>query len=259
MPKSSVNFVRTGPRSGPPVVLVHPVGLDLTYWSAQIEALCDHHDVVAFDLPGHGLTPGDPQDWTLDQAQAFLGQVIRSTTKAGAHLIGLSVGGMISQALVLAQPQLVTSLTLIDTAAAFSEESRAGMRHRAELARESGMQAVVPSTLERWFTPATVSRRPDIIDRVTKTLMADDPAIHSALWLMIAELDLVSRLERVSCPTLILVGEFDPSSPPSAARVLQSNIRGAEMHVIAGASHMAPLEKPDEVNAQIASFLSRQR
>ncbi len=61
----SVNLVRTGPRGRAPVILVHPVGLDLTYWSAQIEALCEDHDVVAFDLPGHGRTPGAPADWTL--------------------------------------------------------------------------------------------------------------------------------------------------------------------------------------------------
>ena len=53
-PTFSVNLVRTGPRGRAPVVLVHPVGLDLTYWGAQIEALREDHDVVAFDLPGHG-------------------------------------------------------------------------------------------------------------------------------------------------------------------------------------------------------------
>lgn len=244
----SVNLVRTGPRGRPPVVLVHPVGLDLTYWGAQIEALCDDHDVVAFDLPGHGSSPGSPADWTLDKAAEVLAQVVRSTGSSNAHIVGLSVGGMISQALTLAQPGLIRSLTLIDTAAAFAEEGRAGMRARAKMAREGGMRAVLPSTLQRWFTPGTVARRPDLIDRVTKTLLADDPLVHAAMWDMISALDLVSELHRITCPTLILVGEHDPSSPPAAARVLQENIAGARMHVIPDASHMAPLEKPDESN-----------
>ena len=225
-PTLSVNLVRTGPRGRAPVILLHPVGLDLTYWGAQIEALRDDHDVVAYDLPGHGASPGRPADWTLDQAAEVLAQVVRSTGEGGAHLVGLSVGGMISQALALAQPALVRSLTLIDTAAAFADEGRAGMRARARMAREGGMRAVLPSTLQRWFTPETVARRPDLIDRVAKTLLADDPLVHAAMWDMISALDLVAQLHRVSCPALILVGEHDPSSPPAAARVLQENIVG---------------------------------
>jgi 3-oxoadipate enol-lactonase len=253
-----INQVRTGPRGGAPVVLVHPVGLDLSYWDRQIEALCDAHDVVAFDLPGHGSSPGSPADWTLDQAADVLAQVVRGTGSAGAHLVGLSVGGMISQALTLAQPGLVRSLTLIDTAAAFSEEGRAGMRARAGMARAGGMAAVLPSTLQRWFMPETVARRPDLIDRVSKTLLADDPLVHAAMWDMISALDLVSQLHRISCPTLILVGEHDPSSPPAAARVLQENIQETEMYVIPGASHMAPLEKPGMINGYLQAFLDRQ-
>jgi len=254
----SINQVRTGPRGRAPVVLVHPVGLDLSYWDRQIEALCDVHDVVAFDLPGHGSSPGMPADWTLDQAADALAQVVRGTGSAGAHLVGLSVGGMISQALTLAQPGLVRSLTLIDTAAAFSEDGRAGMRARAGMARSGGMAAVLPSTLQRWFMPETMVRRPDLIDRVSKTLLADDPLVHAAMWDMISALDLVSQLHRILCPTLILVGEHDPSSPPAAARVLQQSIRGAEMHVIPDTSHMAPLEKPGVINGHLQAFLDRQ-
>ncbi len=252
-----INSVRTGPRGGTPVVLVHPVGLDLTYWSLQIEALCDRFDVVAFDLPGHGRTPGEAADWTLDQAAAVLGQVVGSTNAERAHVVGLSVGGMIAQAFAIREPQRVRSLCLIDTAAAFAPEARAAMRARAEAARNGGMQAVLQSTIERWFTPANAARRPDLVERVTTTLLADDPSVHGAMWDMISRLDLVAELGRIACPTLVLVGEFDPSSPPAAARVLQANIRGAELHVIAGASHMAPLEKPEEINARLVDFLTR--
>ena len=252
----TVNSVRTGPRGGPPVVLVHPVGLDLTYWGAQIEALRSEHDVVAYDLPGHGRSAGRPADWTLDQAAAVLGDVVSSIGTRPAHVVGLSVGGMIAQAFVLARSDLVRSLTLIDTAAGFPEPARAGMRERAATVRTGGMPAVLGSTLDRWFTPETRTRRPDLIDRVTKTLLADDAAVHAALWEMIAELDLVDALHRIACPTLILVGEHDPSSPPAAARVLAERIAGSQMHVIAEASHMSPLERPNVVNGHLSRFLA---
>ncbi len=251
-----INLVRTGPRGGTPVILVHPVGLDLGYWDRQIDTLRGTHDVVAFDLPGHGRTPGTPADWTLDKAAACLGQVIHGLEAGPAHLVGLSVGGMISQALALAQPELVRSLTLIDTAAAFAEPGRTAMRERAETARRAGMAAVLDSTIKRWFTAETERDRPHLIDRVSKTLLADDPLIHAAMWNMIAGLDLVPELHRIACPTLILVGELDPSSPPASAQVLKENIAGARMHVIAGASHMAPLERHEDINAHLARFLA---
>ena len=255
-PGRAVNGIRTGPRGGPPVVLVHPVGLDLTYWGAQIESLQHDHDVVAFDLPGHGRSPGRARDWTLDQAAAVLADVVSATGAGPAHVVGLSVGGMIAQAFALARPGLVRSLTLIDTAAAFPEPARAGMRERAATVRAGGMQAVIGSTLDRWFTPETRALRPDIIDRVTKTLLADDAAVHAAMWDMIAGLDLAGALHRVTCPTLILVGEHDPSSPVAAAKILAERIAGSEMHVIPATSHMSPLERPDVVNGHMSRFLA---
>ena len=61
---------------------------------------------------------------------------------------------------------------------------------------------------------------------------------------------------RVSCPALIVVGEFDPGFPPAAARVLRDGIPGARMHVVPGASHVAPLEKPDGINAHVVACLA---
>ncbi len=252
----NLNLVRTGPRGGAPVVLVHPVGLDLTYWAAQIEALSNDYDVVAFDLPGHGRSPGAPSDWTLDKAADRLAEVIRSTGAPSAHVVGLSVGGMIAQATTLAHPDLVRSLSLIDTAAAFEDAGRSGMRARAETARRGGMAAVISSTLDRWFTDETRTRRPDLIDRVSKTLLGDDAAVHAAMWDMISGLDLVDQLPRIACPTLVLVGEFDPSSPPAAARLLAGRIPDTRLHVIADASHMAPLEKPEIINGHLRRFLA---
>lgn len=255
-PTRTLNLVRTGPRGTTPVVLVHPVGLDLTCWSAQIEVLCDTHDTIAIDLPGHGDSPGNPEDWTLPQAAEVLAQVIRWSGAASAHVVGFSVGGMIAQALLAAEPRLARSLTLIDTAATFPEAGRTAARDRAKAAREGGMSAVVEPTLARWFTDRTRTRRPDLLDRATKILSADDPLVFAAMWDMLADLDQVGQLKHIACPTLILVGEHDPSSPVAAAELMHEHIANSQLHVIADASHMAPLEQPAAVNAHLVAFLA---
>ncbi len=138
-----VNVVRCGPRDQVPVVLIHAVGLDLTYWDRQIATLSKSHDVVVFYLPGHGRSPGAPADWTLDKAETMLAGVIRATGAQRPHLLGLSVGGMIAQAAALAHPALVGSLTLMDTAASFAEAGRAGLRKRAKATRPGKRRAAI--------------------------------------------------------------------------------------------------------------------
>ena len=156
---------------------------------------------------------------------------------------------MLAQALVLARPELVRSLTLMGTACTFAQAVREGMRERAKLARQQGMAALVESSLARWFTPATHARRPDVIDRITKTLLVDNPLIHAAVWDAISHFDTQPRLNEILCPTLILVGEQDPSTSPAAAGIVQQGITGSQLVVLPLASHMV----------QMGSTGSRQR
>ncbi len=250
-----LNWVRTGTEHAETVVLLHAVGYDLTYWDEQIKALRLHYNVVAFDLPGHGRSPGRPEDWTFEEAVLVIASLIERVSDAPVHLVGISFGGMLAQATVLARPDLVRTLTLIGTASTFTEAARSGMRERANLVRTAGMAAVLESSLDRWFSPRFRTDRPDIIDRVTKTILADDPAIHAAVWEMIAGFDVHDRLGKIRCPTLILVGELDPSTPPSAAAALMSAIADATMVVLPGASHIATVEAPEMVNAELQAFL----
>ncbi|MBC3839469.1 alpha/beta fold hydrolase [Streptacidiphilus sp. 4-A2] len=242
-----------------PVVLLHPAALDLGYWDRHLAVLREDHDVIALDLPGHGASSGGPQDWTLQRATGILAAFLHALDIPEAHLVGLSVGGMLAQSLALNEPAVVRSLALMGTAASFPPDARAAIRDRARVARTLGMPALVPATIARWFTPQTAVRRPDLIDRVTTTLLADDAEVHAALWDMVADLDLAPRLERIACPTLVLVGADDPSTPVTAARELRDAIRGAQLHVVPDTSHLAPLERPDLTSAHLLAFLGGQR
>lgn len=254
-----LNWVRTGPRGNSTVVLIHPVGYDLTYWGDQIDALQPFHDVIAVDLPGHGRSTGGPAECDFGKISVMLAGLIKAVSDRPVHVIGISVGGMIAQSLVLAYPSLVRSLCLIGTASTFPAEARAAMFVRAEAVEQGGMQAVLPASLDRWFTGQTRARRPDLIERVSRTLLADDPAVHAAMWRMIATFEVRDRLHEIGCPTLVLVGDQDPSTPPAMAEVLAENIPGARKVLLANTSHIAMLESPDAVNQALLSFLAALR
>ncbi len=251
-----LNWVRTGTAHAETVVFIHAVGYDLTYWDRQIEALHDTYNVVAFDLPGHGRSPGQAQDWSFDHAAATIAELIQFLSDKPVHLAGISFGGMIAQTLALAYPHLVRSLTLIGTASTFPQPARNAMKDRAQTVRAGGMAAVLASSLQRWFTPATIAQRPDIVDRVTKTILADDPAVHAAIWDIIANFDVYDRLAEIACPTLILVGEQDSSTPPAAASALARGIRGSRLVIIPNAAHILNVEAPFAVNAALQNFLA---
>jgi 3-oxoadipate enol-lactonase len=250
-----IQSVRTGPRGGTPVVFVHALGLDLTYWDQQIGALCDEFDVMAFDLPGHGQSIGDPSGWTIEEATRVLATVIRSTGASNAHIVGLSVGSMIAQSLAVQEPSLVRSLTLIGSAATFAPEARAFLSSMVELTEKQGMQRIVESSMPYWFSERTKSRRPDVIDRTAKTLLRADPEVHTAMWRMVAIFDLAEKIHQITCPVLILVGDEDVSTPIASSEFIASLIAGSEMHVIEGGGHMLPLEAPSAVNEHLIRFL----
>ena len=251
----SLNWIRTGPPDAPTVLFLHAVGYDLTYWDRQIEALSGSYNVVAVDLPGHGRSAGEPSDWTFPKAAAIIARFIESLGTGTVHLVGISFGSMVAQALVLARPDLIRSLTLIGSATTFAEPARDAIRARAEAVRAGGMAAILASSLDRWFTPATRLDRPHLIDRVSKTILTDNPSIHAAIWDLVATLDFSDRLHEITCPTLILVGELDSSTPPAAAALLAERIAGATLLHLPNTSHLATLEQPELVNTHLKHFL----
>lgn len=251
-----MNVVRTGPRGGIPVVLIHAAGLDLTYWDVQIAGLSGDHDVVAFDLPGHGRSPGTAEDWSIDRIGTIAGRISASIGVERVHLVGISLGGMLAQACVLAQPSQIASLTLIDTAATFSDIARAGMHARGATVRAEGMAAVIEPMIAPWFTSETVAARPDLLDRIRKTLLADDPELHGAMWDFIADFEALDALAGIACPTLVIVGDRDETTPVATAATLRDAIPGADLRVIANTARLSTLERPGIVNGHILSFLS---
>lgn len=252
----AINLVRTGPRGGCPIVLLHAVGLDLTWWSAQVEEFGRDHDVIALDWPNHGLSGklGAPPSFAA-MADVVEG-VLTALATGPVHLVGISFGGMVAQVVALRRPDLVRSLALVATLCTFPDAVRAALRTRADVARAQGMPRIAELSNERWFPPAFRERRPDVTDRATKALLLQDPDFHARMWEMIAELDLESQLPSVGCPTLVVVGALDVNAPRAAGETIAGLVKGAALHEMAGVGHYPPVEAPAPFNAILRRFLA---
>ncbi len=249
------NWTRQGKRGAPVVVLIHAVGLDLSYWKEQIQVLAPNYDVIAIDLPGHGQSAAPPADWSFEKAAAGVVAILDDADVRAAHLVGLSIGGMIAQEAAISYPTRIRSLILLATAAAFPDETRAAMLQHAALAQGQGMQAVLPF-VQYWVASETAQDQPDILDRISSSLLRLDASDYALIWRMIAGFDVSTRLHTVRCPTLVLVGDRDFNTPEVYAVALAAALRQSHVTVLPGASHLIPVDLPSVTTSAIENWLA---
>ena len=238
---------------GPVVLFLHPVGLDLTWWESQVEALRSEFQVLRLDFRGHGESAIASPPYTLVDFANDAHALLEALRLAPAHVIGLSLGGMAAQALALEYSADVRSLVVAHTLCTLPAAARQAMRARGEAAENGGMAAVVQSTLERWFTAGFLDS--PLVAHCRQRLLANDVGAWAATWRAIAELDTLPQLSEIRAPTLVTTGDADVSTPVPAAQVIADHIPGAILKVMPGAPHMAPYERPDLFNPLVLEFL----
>jgi 3-oxoadipate enol-lactonase len=253
---ANINYIRTGPRGGTPVVLLHAIGTDLTFWMPQIANLSQTFDVIAFDLPGHGLSPQLIDDLSFDRFADVIAKAIEDLNVKNVHLAGISFGGMVAQKIAILYAESVRSLTLISTTCTFSPEIRTALQERAAFTESKGMQVLAPLTLKRWFSTGFTMRRPDVIDWITKLLYKQDATYHAALWQMISTLDIAQELAKLALPAMVIVGEEDASTPVAAANYLAKLLKTERLHVLPFTAHLPTLEEPGKINELLEGFFN---
>jgi 3-oxoadipate enol-lactonase/4-carboxymuconolactone decarboxylase len=240
-----------GPPGAPAILLIHSLGTNLHVWDTQAEALARGFRVVRFDFRGHGLTEGG-STVTLEELADDALAVLDACGVATAHVGGISIGGMIAQAVAARAPARVTSLILCDTALAIPPPE---MWHtRAATVRAEGIAAIADATLARWVSPTYLASPAGRGLRSILLRTSRDGYAAAAEALATADLSRTTRGLRL--PALVLVGELDPSTPVAAAEALRDAIPGAQLVVIPGAAHVPLLDHPDAVIAAIHGFLT---
>src|SRR3989304_4484538 len=115
---------------GPVVLFLHPVGLDLTWWESQVEALRSEFQVLRLGFRGHGESAIASPPYTLVDFANDAHALLEALRLAPAHVVGLSLGGMAAQVLALEYPADVRSLVLADTLCTLPAAARPALRGR---------------------------------------------------------------------------------------------------------------------------------
>jgi 3-oxoadipate enol-lactonase len=250
-----LNYELTGKDGAPVVMLSHSLGANLGMWEPQRTALEPLYQVLGYDMRGHGASDVSEGAYTLEQlAHDALG-LLDALHIGRVHFVGLSIGGMIGQALALDHPDRLRSLALCSTSAYLPPPARPILRERIETARNEGLQALVDSTLGRWFTPAYAQQNPATVDRIRRQFLATPAAGYIGCSEAIGQLNFIGRLPHITLPTLIMVGSEDPGTPVAASEAIHENIKGSKLVILPSASHLSNIEKSDLFNRHLLEFL----
>jgi 3-oxoadipate enol-lactonase len=238
--------------SGPPVLLVHALGLDWRMWEPVMSELATGRRVFAYDIRGHGHAAGSPVPFTMDDTAADLVGVLDALGLERAHVVGLSYGGGIAQTAAVRHPERFASLALLATTDfpftdAFETRARSG--------EVDGMPAQVVPSLTRWFTPAALALDGWGVRYARERVLRGTATDWAAAWRAFKGLGVQGRLAEFEPPALVLVGEFDASTTPEIMDGIHRRIPGSTFIQLPGTPHMQTLERPELVSEALAAFL----
>lgn len=245
----------SGRPDGPVVLLLGSLGSTSAMWQPQLPALERHFTVVRCDARGHGRSPTPPGPYALDDLVDDVVALLGRLAAPRAHVVGLSLGGMLGLRLAAREPDRVSRLAVLCTSAYLG--SRKAWEQRAALVRERGTDAVAEAVVSRWFTTQLSEEDPGLVSRMRQMVASTPAEGYASCCDAIAVLDLRGDLPRVSAPVLAVAGEDDPATPPHHLALIASAVQDGRLVRLARASHLANVERAEEVNALLLAHLLR--
>lgn len=236
------------------VVLLHSLALDRRVWRPLIEPLAVHRTVIAVDLRGHGASPHS-QGFTIEDMADDVAATLTACGRERVAVVGLSMGGCVAQAFAVRYPERVEALALIDTTAWYGEDAVQAWEQRAAKARVAGMRSLAQFQLSRWFSDEFTRAHEKLCDELLDVFAGNDLDSYVSSCRALGSVDLRDRIIDIKTPTVIIVGENDPATSPAHAADMNSRIAGSTLHVLSGAKHLTPLERPEDVSRLLTSVM----
>ena len=251
--RSRIHYDDAG--QGDAVLLVHGLGLDLRMWDDQVPVLAKRHRVVRMDL--HGFGKSAAVDGPFSHSD-IIAEFLSHLEIQRAHIVGLSLGGLISAQFVQEHPELARSLTLVDSdMSGLAWKILGPSIGKVFIAGATDVGAAKKLWIEHEFfdparkKPAVIARIEEMVNDYSGWLFANvgaglerKPETRTAD--VLADFDL---------PTLVVIGELDLPDFQEIADEIVKRVPGARKVVLAGVGHMSNMEDPASFNRVLLEFL----
>jgi len=236
-------------------VLVHSLAMDRRFWDGVVSRVTGAAAVLAYDCRGHGASGAGDRIYSVGQFADDLADLLDHLGRERAMVAGASMGGCVALAFAERHPQRAAALGLIDTTAWYGPEAPRQWEERARKALEGGLGTLVDFQVTRWFSDAFRAAHPQVASESVAAFLRNDPRAYAASCRMLGAADLRQALERIRVPTAVVVGEEDYATPVGMARALHAGIPGSTLRILDNARHLTPIEKPDEIAAELQKLL----
>ena len=243
-----------GPEGAPWVLLLNSLGADISLWDRQRTALARVYRVLRYDQRGHGGSSSLAGDYELADLGREAIALLDALSVERAHVCGISLGGVLAMWVAVHAPKRVDKLVLANTNARIGTKESWDERI-ARVRAEGSMQALVASTLERWFTAEFRAREPALMQHMGAVLSRVQLAGYVGCCAALREADLRGEIARIVAPTLVIGSTEDPLTTPSHGQALARAIPGAE-YVELAAAHLSNVEAAGFTD-QVLSFLAQ--
>ncbi|CAG9248733.1 3-oxoadipate enol-lactonase [Paraburkholderia unamae] len=241
---------------GSALAFIHQLGGDLSVWDTLAGHFRHRHSVLRYDVRGHGASAVASEPFGFAQLAADLAALFDATGIEQAHLVGMSMGGMIAQQFALDYPDRVITLTLCDTASHTPPEARATWNERAATVRRDGLAALADATMARWFTEDFRHAHAQTVQQICDVLLRTPSEGYAMACEALRDFDAAARLAQLRVPTLAVAGRFDNGTPATLTQALARAIEGSHF-VVLDAAHLAPVEESHRFTALLETFLKQ--
>jgi 3-oxoadipate enol-lactonase len=241
-----------GPDGAPWLVLSNSLGVALEMWEPQVAAFSREFRVLRYDTRGHGGSAVPPGPYTIDQLGSDVVGLLDTLGIARVHFCGLSMGGATGMWLAVHAAARIERLVLCNTTPWLGPPE--AMDARIATLRREGMTALVAGIIQRWFTADAITRHAVAVEQTRQTLLRTPVAGYIGCCEALRDMDQRAELARITAPTLVIAGTFDPAPTPAAAREWAATIPHARC-IELPAAHLSNIGAAGEFNQQILSFL----
>jgi 3-oxoadipate enol-lactonase len=254
-----IHYEVTGKSGATPVLMIQGLGASKNAWNLQRISMATRFRIISFDNRGAGRSDKPTDPFTLEQMADDALAVLNAAGVETAHIVGASMGGVISQIVAVKYPHRVRSLTLVCTACRNHPWRQELLQAWAKTAAEKGMievgkeaaQWVMSPRSFRRLVPAFTWMGPLAALRPRHSFVSQIDAILNTRE------DLVDQLSTISAPTMVIVGNQDILTPRGDSEEIAERIPNAELVIISGAAHGLMMEHSSTFNRILIEFLQR--
>jgi len=245
--------------TGDPLLLVNGLGSDLTEWLHQIPAFSVRYRVIVFDNRGAGESESPPGPYTTAQMADDAAALLDRIRVARAHLLGVSLGGMIAQQIALRHPAKVDRVVLACTAPGGTLSVRPSPEALAAFARDpsADLEAQIRRTIPYLYTERYCREMPEEVEAFVRRRLAvpADPEGAAAQLSAAIGHDAGGGLAEIAAPTLVITGAADLLVPPENSKRIAERIPGSRLVLLPGAPHRLFAENAEAFNREVLAFL----